>query len=259
MAKTVKLVGAFFVPLFVVLLVACGQNSGLGDSTLPTPTSGSSASSSPTVNNVPLPVRTDVSQHDIPQPEETRIAIATRAVLLATEVVERATGTAVAIGTIQAYMRLTPTVPPPEEVGQGDFGTWSYKAYRWHGPNSGIRVVTNYDTSTVESLYAYAKANRELADQLADKGGTAQVQITFRTYVEPDQYRSWVKAHGLRVEYSELRLTDVTAGYPPDITAGAPPQGDDPLPPDRIKELLEPYDSRSLKCTPKIEPKEVQI
>ena len=248
MAKTVKLVGAFFVPLFVVLLVACGQNTGQGDSTLPTATSGSSARSSPTSMNVPQAVRTDVAPVAVPQPEQTASARLTQVVMAATAEVENVTQTVIAFGTIQAYRQRTPTLPPPEEVGQGDFGTWSYKAYMRYEYNSNYkltgRIYTDIsrDTSTVEKLHAYAKANQVLADQLATKGGTARAYITFRTFVEPDQFNSWVKAHGFRVEIISARRTEVTGGQTIDgtITTTAGPNGENPLDPETVKRILEP-------------------
>jgi len=155
--------------------------------------------------------------------------------MVAATATENTARTAVAVATMQAYLKLTPTVPPPKLVGQGDFGVWRYTAYSYRGA---LTAQIKYDTSTAESLYAYAKANQQLCTQLADRGDTAEVRITFRNYVEPDKYRSWVKANGLRVQASVLRLTDTRAGYPPDITASTGPEGDDPLPQGGLNDML---------------------
>lgn len=96
------------------------------------------------------------------------------------------------------------TPPSNQEVAQGNFGSWNYRAVRMNGQQ--IVAGINFDSSSVATLNAYATSNRAQATELATRGGEVNVHITFRTYVAPAQFRSWATAIGLRVERSDIRL-----------------------------------------------------
>lgn len=128
---------------------------------------------------------------------------------------------------------LTPL--PMQEEKQADYGVWQYKAGK--SIDLGAHAVITYDQSSVEALQGYAAANHTLAKQVAAEGGTVQVHITFRDYMAPDQFRTWVKSKGLTVLQTELRAIDAK-GMPG--TLGVYPQGDDPLPQTYMSQGLEP-------------------
>ena len=48
------------------------------------------------------------------------------------------------------------------------------------------------------------RANQELARQLARQGGDADVRITFRTYLSPDQFITWATQEKLQIKHVQL-------------------------------------------------------
>lgn len=136
---------------------------------------------------------------------------------------------------------VTPATPRPTEppmtvqhLRQMDFGSWSYSA----GRRSDGQVVAgvSYDNATVNDLNLYATANRVLATQLASQGGQVRVNITFRTYMQPEAFRTWVSARGLQVDKTELRYVD---GSGLDTTVWYKPLNEGPLPQSFVDQQLE--------------------
>lgn len=115
--------------------------------------------------------------------------------------------------------------PQPKPIPAHDFGTWSYTAGR---EDDGALVIhVRYDDRSIAGLRAYATANRTLAQQLAREGGQAEVQITFRAPVSPDEFRTWAASTGLKVKTVTLRTVE---GDGRRSTLGVHPQATDPLP-----------------------------
>jgi hypothetical protein len=108
-----------------------------------------------------------------------------------------------------------------------------------------------YDHSSVEKLRAYARANQGLANQFAHTSGSMKVSITFRTYVAPAQFRTWVQAHGIQVESSALRATAASSdGQGTDhITLIIGATDSDPLPQAVIDQDLAPPTPEGLRNT----------
>jgi hypothetical protein len=100
---------------------------------------------------------------------------------------------------------VTATPPPGYIYGGHDFDGWRYTYSAL--PNEGeLWAEVHYDTQSVAALREYVALNRGLADQLAQTGGGARVDITFRTYLTPDQFRTWMQAHNLYAAWSGLRV-----------------------------------------------------
>lgn len=162
----------------------------------------------------------------------------------------------------------TPTEPTPSpdphaipwptpvgyEGGGHDFGAWQY-TYTYDRDWGDLFAMVHYDDSTVAGVQAYTQANRDLAAQLAQQGidvpfgpgpGQARVDLTFRSYVAPDQARTWMQAHHLLTQYAVLRVYD-PQGTRLDLTV---PTSDVnyPLPADDIDRALNPEDTPS--CGP---------
>jgi hypothetical protein len=99
-----------------------------------------------------------------------------------------------------------------------------------------ISAGVRYNADTIDDLFAYAEANRQLASQLAAGGGEVEIYITFRTYVEPEQFRSWARTIGLKATWSAIRIvTDVNA------VIGVEGYENDPLPQVVYEEQLRPF------------------
>lgn len=162
----------------------------------------------------------------------------------------------------------TPVVPPPTvdpqatpwptpvgyEYGGNDFGAWRY-AYSYDRSWGDLTVDVHYDNRSVAGLAAYVQANRALAADFAQHGGDesftisqgmARVDLTFRSYVDPDQARAWIQAHHLLTAYAVLRVYD-PQGTRLDYTV---PTDDvnDPLPARGMAYVLHPSDEPS--CGP---------
>ena len=127
---------------------------------------------------------------------------------------------------IAALSSTSPTPVGDVVVSRDDFGSWKYTAMRGA---RGIHAIINYDASSAQALHNYAAANQALAEQVASNGGEARINITFRSYVQPDHFRSWATAKGLRVERCELRGID-TNGIDTTIYLTLRENETDPLP-----------------------------
>src|SRR5689334_1889779 len=110
------------------------------------------------------------------------------------------------------------------------YGAWDYRAVQ--DANGELSVKINYDERSISGLRSFADANKKLADQLARQGGSVEVRITFRSFVDGDQFRSWVKTNGIRVSDSMLGAYD-RKNY--GISLGVSAQGQDALPQDAIE------------------------
>src|SRR5207253_10164468 len=71
----------------------------------------------------------------------------------------------------------------------------------------------------------------------AKNGGKAWVDITFRTYLEPEQFRTWASKMGLHVMRAELRTVDAQ-GMSGTLGITTPPASTDPLPQKSLDEGL---------------------
>jgi hypothetical protein len=143
----------------------------------------------------------------------------------------------VAMSTVTPIPSVIPTftVLVPEQVQERNYGVWRYKAGR-HS-DFGIAVNIHYDLSSVAALRNYAAANQALATQLASGGGQAEVYVTFRTYIAPEQFRAWVRAKGVTVVRSMLRSIEPN-GNLGTVGQGTHPGDTEPLPQDRLDEAL---------------------
>lgn len=141
-----------------------------------------------------------------------------------------------------------------DENGRHDFGAWGY-IYTYGRAWGDLFARVYYDDHSVAGLEAYAQANRALATDLAQRGGDesfapsrglARVDLTFRTYLNPDQARDWIQAHNLLIEYVVLRIVD-PQGLRLDLTV---PTADvnDPVSAAAIARMLNPPDAPS--CGP---------
>lgn len=135
--------------------------------------------------------------------------------------------------TVEVTTQPVASVQPDQEVGQGNYGSWSYRAVRRNGQ---ILAGVRYDNNSVASLNSYAAANVTLANQLALQSGDVDVYITFRTYVSPAQFRAWATAKGLHVKESYIRVIE-ESGIDGGLNIAAIET--DPLPQDRIDTILQ--------------------
>lgn len=103
-----------------------------------------------------------------------------------------------------------PTGPPvvtPDVVREHDFGTWLYQATR--DPDGRLFVKTRFDTQSVAGIRSFAAANRALAEQLARKGGQADVWITFSAPMTLTVYTAWAAQNGITdVSSSEIEAAN---------------------------------------------------
>lgn len=209
--------------LSIIVLAGCGQS----------PTSEVPATYPATETlAVPLPISTgEGNGFDYPQPVETSEALLTQLVVGATVLAETATAHA-----LLPTATMSPPPPTPERVSQRTFETWSYRAFSISGR---VYADIRYDNDSVASLKAYAKANRQLADQLAAQGSQADVYITFNRFVTPEEFRVWAPARGLSIERSDLR-TMGPDGREGTLGHRAHPYDKEIQPLDRLDEFLEP-------------------
>lgn len=121
------------------------------------------------------------------------------------------------------YTQAPRIVPTPDVLREADLGTWRYVVSRG-SDDTGTYVAASlhHDTSSVTSLQAFAAANRVLASQLATTSGEVEIMITFRSYVSPEQYRTWVAQRGLIVETTGLRILSAS-GYRTGLAVTARP------------------------------------
>lgn len=120
-----------------------------------------------------------------------------------------------------------PAVPPqrPQVVRTGDFGSWKYTAVR--EATGELSASVQYDNLSVAGLRTHAATNQALIRQIVQTGGRADVQVTFRSPVTADDFRSWAAATGLRVNGVSLRTVDQRGQR---STLFINPQDGDPLP-----------------------------
>jgi hypothetical protein len=90
-----------------------------------------------------------------------------------------------------------------EIVYEANFGAWRYVARRG---NANLEARVYYDHLTVAGLRAFAAVNRALAHQLVNSSGNVQVELTFKNYVAPDDFRAWARTVGAHVDYVTLRV-----------------------------------------------------
>ncbi len=101
----------------------------------------------------------------------------------------------------QLLVTETPSQPTPVTVFEHDYGAWHVTAQR----DSRLSASVTFDGSSTGGLQAYAQANRVLANQLAGSNGQVEIAITFRSLLQPEQYRYWVASHGMTVAVTGLR------------------------------------------------------
>lgn len=113
-----------------------------------------------------------------------------------------------------------PAVPTLSGVllHDANFGAWQYYARKSNtdGGDGDIRikpgqiyVYVDYNKTT-DGMKRYVEANKKLLPQIASRDGEAEVYVVFNQYLSIDQFRSWVKSHGLRTGYSWARFIDET-------------------------------------------------
>lgn len=121
--------------------------------------------------------------------------------------------------TVHAQPSIQPThtqapriVPTPEVLRARDMGTWRYVVSRGRDDlgRTYVAASIHHDTSSVATLQAFAAVNRVLAAQLATTSGQVEVLVTFRSYVSPEQYRTWVAQRGLAVDTTDLRVLEAS-------------------------------------------------
>jgi hypothetical protein len=91
----------------------------------------------------------------------------------------------------------------------------------------GLFAAVNYDNQSVAGITAYAAANRTLATQLAGSGGNVGIEITFRSYLTVEQFRTWVAARGVNATETTLRYVDANGRR---VTHGIAARPNDVLP-----------------------------
>lgn len=110
-------------------------------------------------------------------------------------------------GPVPGPMPTGPPVVTPDVVREHDFGAWSYQAVR--NPAGRLYVKTRFDTQSVAGIRSFAAANRALAEQLARKGGQAEVWITFSAPMTLTEYAAWAAQNGITdVSSSEIEATN---------------------------------------------------
>ncbi|HKP52004.1 MAG TPA: hypothetical protein VJ183_05055 [Chloroflexia bacterium] len=141
---------------------------------------------------------------------------------------------------------LSPTTPRPPLNQQGmlpggqtpdahgvvfsrDYRLWSYVATRG---TSGLSVIVSYIHGTEDDLQDFVALNNQRAGALALAGGVVDVLVTFRSLMEPDEFREWVPARGLDARLVSLRL-QAAGGARGTLTVAA--QKDNPLPEDSLR------------------------
>lgn len=106
---------------------------------------------------------------------------------------------------------------PDQIVLADNFGAWQYTTRKG---GSGVGAVLGgivinygdvyggvaYDNRSIQGIRDYAAANWQLVSRVAAHGGLVEVLITFHSYVPLDQFRAWVKIHGLAVGVSYVNL-----------------------------------------------------
>jgi hypothetical protein len=132
----------------------------------------------------------------------------------------------------------TPSAVRAAEVLERDYGVWGYKVSRYVDAPTTTSGNINYDFDTVAELNAFAAANQVLATSLASRGGQAEVYVTFRTYLTPEQFRAWIRARGANVGQSMLR-TVYPDGQEGTLGQGSHQGDTEPLPQDRLDKALQ--------------------
>lgn len=129
----------------------------------------------------------------------------------------------------------------PQLIRKADFGGWGYTAYRATEAsqsadgdlvNAGdiIAKVEYVGSDTADGTRNYAAANRSQIAKLTSSSGQVEVLINFRTYLSPDEFRTWAKTYSLVDPRSQLMaISDPTKpnGY---IVAHIRPTNSDPDP-----------------------------
>ena len=136
------------------------------------------------------------------------------------------------VSTPQPSATREPT-PAIEILREHDFGAWKYVASR--GGDAGLYAWVSYNSGSIAGIQAFADANRILANQLASGSGEVQIDLTFRDYVAPAQFRTWAASMGLQVADSGVRFIEHSGMRG---TLGLPAQGSDFLPQGPIDDLL---------------------
>ncbi len=135
---------------------------------------------------------------------------------------------------------------PPTMIRKADFGSWHYAAQRMGNdnmkPDGGKQInpgdvfaKVGYSYESADGIRNYAAANRSQLQKVVVAGGQAEVWITFHSYLAPDQFRAWVKAHGLSRPWTLMRA--INAASNDYITMGIQPDAGeiDPLPPQTLQ------------------------
>lgn len=182
---------------------------------------------------VPTPVATDMPKA-VPTNQRIPLDVATMLIAQTPSLTPKAEAT-------QAQVTLTPMQKPKspsksmELVYRGHPGSWTYTVV---SDGRRERAVINYDDNSAEALHAFAKVNQELVvSPIAAKGGEVVVNITFRTYMGLDYFRSWVAENKLHVKSTLLRVMN-DKGTKGILQLSSLPSEVSPLPQSRIDKFL---------------------
>lgn len=142
------------------------------------------------------------------------------------------------VGTLQPdpYPSLTP-VAPDAELKQ-DYGAWRFIAGKYR--EEGVAAVILYDDKSLAGIEVYKEANKTLVKQLAGESKQVDVSVTFRNFVEPDKFRSWITSLGIKVTDADVRAIDSVGNQ---IALFVSPQpGDGPLPQESLDRAVRPHE-----------------
>ncbi len=139
--------------------------------------------------------------------------------------------------TFEPWPTMAPTAVPPAIIanqqnpvrilGHETLSSWSYTAHQVSNeqPIAEVKV----DMSSAAMMQAYATANKQYAEQLAQVSGTVVVRVVFRRVLDSAQYRLWAKTSGISLfDQVCLPATDKMGG--PGGMMCLSPGSSDPLP-----------------------------
>ncbi len=182
-------------------LVGCGQAQTAQQTSVP-------ALATVPAKHSPLPQPGATQQSTLPRPVSSAQPHPTISLpqAIASRVAEATAGPLRATAEVAARVTATTLAAP---ILQRDYGAWS-AVVAWEQPTPSaanrepVYGYIRYDDNSVAGLTAYVRANQALAPQLAQQGGDAEVRITFRTYLSPDQFTTWAAQAGLQIKNLQL-------------------------------------------------------
>jgi hypothetical protein len=120
----------------------------------------------------------------------------------------------------QASVRAVQQPLQSETLLARNMGLWQYSIVRDEAEGSWI--VIKYAHDTIADLEAYVDTNKALIPDLERVGGPVEVAVSFRTPLDPGEFRTWAKENDF-----QARETQLAAGG---TTLGIMGRADDPLP-----------------------------